>query len=74
LAPQEKPEGDFFMVTLIRDDESFSMREQSGEVAADYDQGFMAGRSGEDISSTKSFAWQRGWKEAHEYETPALSH
>jgi hypothetical protein len=62
------------MVTLIRDDEPFLMKERAGEDLADYDLGFMAGRSGEDSTSTKSSAWQRGWAEAHEYAIPVREH
>jgi hypothetical protein len=49
---------------MADDYEPFLMRQRTAEELADYDAGFIAGEDGKGNDDTKSFAWQRGWREA----------
>jgi hypothetical protein len=51
---------------MADDFEPFLMRQRAPEELADYDAGFIAGEDGKGNDDTKSFAWQRGWREAQE--------
>ena len=51
---------------VVDDYEPFLMRQRTPEELADYDAGFIAGEDGKGSDDTKSFAWQRGWREAQE--------
>jgi hypothetical protein len=46
--------------------EPFLMRQRTPEELDDHDAGFIAGEDGKGNDDTKSFAWQRGWREAQE--------
>ncbi len=47
-------------------DEPFMLRPRSDAEIAEYDLGFLAGKSDEVADDTKTEAWQRGWLEAQE--------
>jgi hypothetical protein len=51
---------------MVDDYEPFLMRRRTPEELADYDAGLIAGEDGKGNDDTKSFAWQRGWREAQE--------
>jgi hypothetical protein len=54
------------VITVIKDDEPYLLKDRSEEEIADYDKGFECGQSGGQNDDTKSVAWQRGWAEAQE--------
>jgi hypothetical protein len=54
------------VITVIKDDEPFLLKQRSEEDIADYDKGFECGQSGGQNDDTKSEAWQRGWAESQE--------
>jgi hypothetical protein len=47
-------------------DKPFMLRPRSDEEIAQYDLGFLAGKSDKVADDTKTEAWQRGWLEAQE--------
>jgi hypothetical protein len=54
------------VITVIKDDEPFPLRDRSEEEIEDYDKGFECGQTGGQNDDTKTEAWQRGWAEAQE--------